>query len=96
MAKRNRPTSVCPLVNEQSTQDYNHTIPPAPGARFLLVVGLLNEHGHRGRRSSVNFREQDIFARKMSEKLTKCPNFALFLSEKLLKYSNFHDICPKI
>jgi len=28
------------------------------------------------------------------EKLTKCPNFTLFLPEKLAKYPNFYDICP--
>jgi len=35
--------------------------------------------------------------KNMYEKLTKCPNFTLFLPEKLAKYPNFnfYDICPK-
>ena len=42
----------------------------------------MNEN-HR-RKSSVNFRGQDIFARKICEKLTKCPNFTWFMPEKLI------------
>ena len=36
----------------------------------------------------------DIFAPKMYEKLTKCPNFTCFLAEES-KYPNFNDIFPK-
>jgi len=59
---------------------------------------------HR-RRSSVNFRGHDIFAWKMYEKLTKCPNFydivrkinkipnfAWFLTEKC---PNLYKNCPE-
>ena len=53
---------------------------------------------HR-RRSSINFGEHDIFARKMSEKLTKCPNFTNF-ARKLPEFyiiiarKIFSRICP--
>jgi len=49
---------------------------------------------HR-RRSSVNFRGHDIFARKYVWKLTKCPNFTWLLPPKLAKYPNFYNIVPK-
>jgi len=50
---------------------------------------------HR-RRSSVNFRGQDIYARKICIKINKMPEFYMILARKILsKYPKFYYTCPK-
>jgi len=54
---------------------------------LLLFIGV-------GAQSTL--RRQDSFARKyVHEKLTKCPNFTLYLPEKLTKYLNFTWYMPE-
>jgi len=61
-------------------------------AYFADISSELATHKHR-RRSSVNFGEQDIFARKyMHEKLTKFPNFTWYMPEKINKMPEFYMI----
>jgi len=59
---------------------------PRKLTKLLRLWVTPNTRLHR-RGSSVNFKGQDIFARKICmQKLTKCPNFTCFLTEKLSKY----------
>ena len=62
-------------------------------SRVLSLLALCISN-HR-RRSLVNFGVETFCRKNTYEKLTKCPNFILFLPEKLSKYPNFYDICPK-
>ena len=65
--------------------------------RLITIYNIGVKHvtfSHR-RRSLVNFRGQDIFARKyMHEKLSKCPNFIRFLPEKNSFCPNLWRNCP--
>ena len=49
---------------------------------------------HR-RRSSVNFRGQDIFARKNVRKINKIPEFYMILARKIIKLFEFLCYLPE-
>ena len=70
--------------------------PPSANERNDRLTNAWRTTAGARRKNLVNFRGGKKFLLKnMSEKLTNCPNFTLFLPEKLSKYPNFYNICPK-
>jgi len=88
MYHRLSPTShVC--INQQ---DYRHMLYRHPLAE---IISLSAFHRLR-RRSSVNFRGQDIFARKICIKNNKIPEFyIIFALPENARILGLHNNCPK-
>ena len=93
------------IMNTRKTTTKNFVSRESSLGRHIFPTTLCN---HR-RRSSVNFRGEDIFARKICMKIIKMPEFCMiparkiieipeflrYLPEKVTKSRILRDFCPK-
>ena len=83
LARSNERIKACMLLHNVAV----HKLPPQTlGTPYAL-------HRHR---SSVSFRGQDIYARKMCMKINKMPKFCMILARKISKIPEFLYLPEKL